>query len=179
MAIESITTQAVPPAASARTAAAQAIIAKVRALRDDIPDFTSAAFLGDGRLLTAAANVSSAFVERTNVAATNIPQLGREGLLDPAVSRDLMAFGDAFTPLADELEALALYVRHSVASARHEAGNNALLTYALAQRLAKRPETAAKLAPHVRDMRLALGRRRKAKQPVPATPPPTLPPQQH
>jgi hypothetical protein len=58
--------------------------------------------------------------------------------------------------------------------AKNEAGSNALTTYALAKRLAKRPETAA-LAPHVEDMRLALGARgRKAKakpapQPSPVT----------
>lgn len=163
------TMEASPPEASARTAAAQAAIAKVRAMRDEIPDFTSAAFLGNGRLLTAAAKVSPGFVERTNVAVANIPLLGREGVLDPAVSRDLMAFADAFAPVADELEALALHVRHSIASARHRAGSDALTTYALAQRLAKNPESAAALAPHVRDMRDALGRGRKAKQP--ASPP--------
>jgi hypothetical protein len=170
MANENKTIQASPPEASARTAAAQAIIAKVRSMRDEIPDFTSAAFTGDGRLLTAAAKVSPAFIERINVAVVNMPLLGRSGVLDPAVSRDLMTFADAFIPVADELEALAEYVRHSVASARHKAGSDALVTYALAQRMAKRPETAAELAPHVRDMRLALGRRRKAKQPVPAAP---------
>lgn len=169
MAKENTTIEATPPEAAARTAAAQEAIAKVRAMRDEIPDFTSAAFLGDGRLLTAAAQVSPGFVERTNVAVTNIPLLGREGALDPAVSRDLMTFADAYAPLADELEALALHVRHSVASARNKAGSDALTTYALAQRLAKRPETAAALAPHVQDMRDALGRRRKPKQP--ASPP--------
>jgi len=176
MATENKAIQAVPPEASARAAAAQTIIAKVRALRDEVPDFTSAAFVGDGRLLAAAASVSPGFVERTNVAIANIPLLGREAVLDPAVSRDLMTFADAFAPLADELDALALYVRHSVASARHKAGSDALTTYALAQRLAKRSELAAELAPHVRDMRQALGRRRKAKQPVPADTPPTSSP---
>ena len=172
MAKENKTIQTVPPEASARTAAAQALIGKVRAMRDEIPDFTSPAFLGDGRPLTAAATVSPAFVERTIVAVTNIPLLGRQGMLDPAVSRDLITFADTFAPLADELEALALFVRHSVASARNTAGADALMTYAFAQRLAKRPETAAQLAPHVQDMRQALGRRRKAKQPAPDTPSP-------
>jgi hypothetical protein len=176
MVTENKAIQVVPPEASARVAAAQAIIAKVRALRDEVPDFTSAASHGDGRLLSAAASVPPGFIERTNVAIVNMPLLGREGVLDPAVSRDLMTFADAFAPLADELEALASYVRHSVASARHKAGSDALTTYALAQRLAKRPELAVELAPHVHDMRQALGRRRKARQPVPATPPPTSSP---
>jgi hypothetical protein len=178
MATQETTTQSSPPEASARTAAAQALITKVRALRDEIPDFTAPSFLGDARILTNAASVSTAFVERTLVAVTNTRSLLRPDALDPVVSRDLIAFGDAFTPLADELEALALFVRHSVASARHKAGTDALTTYALAQRLAKRAETAAELAPHVDDMRHALGRRRKAKQPVTPVPAPapTVPP---
>jgi len=61
--------------------------------------------------------------------------------------------------------------------ARNAVGSNALLTYAVAQRLAKRPETAA-LAPHVADMKSALGARRKAKTkpaPKPGTPVPSTP----
>jgi len=56
-----------------------------------------------------------------------------------------------------------------------KAGTEALTTYSLAQRLAKRPETAG-LAPHVEDMRIALGnfgRKPKAKSkpaPTPANP---------
>lgn len=61
---------------------------------------------------------------------------------------------------ADELEAMAQFVRFSVTAARHQAGLEALTTYALAQRLAKRPE-GAHLAPYVADMRRALGRMRK------------------
>jgi hypothetical protein len=172
MANQETTTQAVPQETSARPAAAQAVIAKVRALRNEIPDFTSPAFQGDARSLTNAASVSAAFIERTAVAVTNTPSLVRPDGLDPAISRDLIAFGEAFAPLADEIEALAQFVRHSVASARHKAGTDALTTYALAQRLAKRPETAAELAPHVEDMRRTLGRRRKPKQP-PAVPAPS------
>ena len=173
MANEKTSIQATPLEGSARTAAAQATIAKVRAMRDEIPDFTSPAFLGDGRQIAAVASVPAGFVERINVAVTNTPTLGREVVVDPALSRDLMTYADAYAPLADELEALALFVRHSVASARHTAAIDALTTYALAQRLAKRPEHAAELAPHVQDMRQALGRRRKAKQPAPTTPTPS------
>ena len=58
------------------------------------------------------------------------------------------------------MEAFAQFVRHSVTAARNKAGSEALTTYALAQRLAKRVET-AHLAPYVADMRRALGRVRK------------------
>ena len=50
------------------------------------------------------------------------------------------------------------------------------MTYAMAQRLAKRPETAS-LDPHVQDMLIALRGRRKAKsKPAPAPVPPVTPP---
>ena len=173
MAIQAGTTQVTPPPeASVRTAAAQALITKVRAMRDEIPDFTSPKFVGDGRPLANAAGVPAAFVERTTVAVTNIRALSRANVLDPAIVRDLMTFAEAYAPLADELEALARFVRHSVISARNTAGTEALVTYGLAQRLAKRPELAAELAPHVDDMRRALGRRRKPKE---AKTPPVAP----
>jgi len=75
----------------------------------------------------------------------------------PEEVRDLVAYADAYSPLADELEALAKFIRYSAMTARNEAGAEALTTYALAVRLSKRPETAY-LAPYVADMRRALGR---------------------
>jgi hypothetical protein len=84
-----------------------------------------------------------------------------------------MDYADAYDPVADELEAMAHFIRHSVRVARNEAGSSALTTYALAKRLAKRPETAA-LAPHVEDIRIALGTRarggRAKRSPKPETP---------
>ena len=175
MATEKKTAQAAPPDASVRTAAAQATMSKVRALRDEIPDFTSPIFQGETKPLNNAASAPPAFVERTVVAMTNIPSLARTDALDPAVSRDLMAYAEAYAPLADELEALAAFVRRSVMSARHKAGTDALITYVFAQRLAEHPETGAELVPHVADMRRLLGRRRKAKQQAPS-PGPVVPP---
>ena len=72
-----------------------------------------------------------------------------------------------------ELEALTTFVRHSVTKALNTVGSEALITYALARRLSKRPES-ADLIPHVDAMRKALGKRiRKSKsKPAPkaATP---------
>jgi hypothetical protein len=79
----------------------------------------------------------------------------------PAEVRDLVSYADAYDPLADELEAFAQFLRHSVKAARNLAGSEALTTYSLAQRPAKQPRT-AHLAPYVDDMRHALGRVRKA-----------------
>ena len=55
---------------------------------------------------------------------------------------------------------MAQFVRFSGAAAKAKAGIEALTTYALAQRLVRRPEHAA-LAPYVADMRRAFGKRAK------------------
>jgi hypothetical protein len=117
---------------------------------------------GDRRRMARAASVPPQFVELIVVAKTNQETLARPGVLDPVQTRDLTSFANAYDPLADELEATAHFVRASVIAARHRVGSDALATYALAQVLAKRPET-ADLLPHVADMRRALGRSRKAK----------------
>jgi len=98
------------------------------------------------------------FIELTTVAVTNEQSLVRGDGTPPAEVRDLTGYADAYGPFADELEAFAQFVRFSVTAARHQAGTEALTTYALAQRVAKRPRT-AHLAP-VRG-RHALGRVRK------------------
>lgn len=172
MATQNRSIQTPPPEASARTAAAQALIAKMRAIREEIPDFTAPGFQGSGRPLSNAANVPSAFVERVAVAVANQPLLVRPDALDPAVSRDLMTFAETYTPLADEMEVVLKFLRHTIISARNMAGEDALVTYTLAQRLAKRAATKADLAPHVADMRRELGRYRKSKQVTEPTPPP-------
>src|SRR5216684_3747587 len=138
------------------------------------------------QLLVSSASVPPAFVELSAVAVKNSLPLVRGGDADPAQTRDLMSYAAAYGPLADELEALAQFIRHSIISAKSRAGGQALTTYALAKALAKRPET-ADLAPHVADMRRALGRTRKAKsqpaptpapvpsEPLPVTPSPATP----
>jgi len=173
------------PATSHKDAAA-AIIDEVRGLKDRIPHFvipeSKAARLRLGR----AASVPPQFVDLASMATRNNEELARGGGdSGPAQTEDLRSYAEAYGPLADELEAMALFVRHSVRAAKNQAGSNALMTYAMAQRLAKRPETAS-LAPHVEDMRRALANPRpkaKAKQaPVPATPgtspAPATPPKQ-
>lgn len=163
------------------TAAAQARVEEIRALRQQIPNFVFPLTKSDRRKLVSAATLPPQFVELTAVAMKNSSALVRGGGADPARIRDLMAFAEAYGPVADELEALALFVRHTVAAARNKAGSDALLTYAVAQRLAKRPET-ADLAPHVDDMRTALGRRgigrrgaRKPKSEPQPAPAPAIP----
>src|SRR4051795_3447124 len=159
--------------------AAEALIDDIRALKQRVPKFVVPESRNAARRIAAAASVPTEFIDRAALAVRNNDELTRGGNFGLAQIRDRMDFAVAYDPVADELEAMALFIRHSVRVARNEAGSNALTTYALAKRLAKRPETAA-LAPHVEDMRIALGvRGRKAKakpapvpSPTPVQPPP-------
>ena len=139
-------------------------------MREKIPNLVFPESVGANRKLISAATVPPEFIELSAVAVKNSESLVRKGGADPEQTRDLMSYAEAYSPLADELEALAHFIRHSVIAARHKAGSNALTTYAMAQVLAKRPET-ADLAPHVADMRRALGKRALARvakpKPVP------------
>jgi hypothetical protein len=141
--------------------AAQERVQELRRMRELIPHFFIPASPRDAKRLHPVASVSPEFVELTAMAKTNQNALVRGESKSPAEIRDLLIYGEAYSPLADELEALAQFVRISIAAARNLAGSDALTTYALAQRLAKQPETAS-LAPVVADMRRALGRARKS-----------------
>ena len=99
-------------------------------------------------------------LEVTTVARTNHPALVRGEATSPAESRDLLKYADAYGPVADELEAMAQFVRFSIAAAKSKAGYEALNTYAIAQRLVRRPEH-GNLVPYVADMRRAFGNRGK------------------
>jgi len=151
---------------------AQARIAELRAMRDNIPHLVIPARQGDTRRLKRAALLPPRFVELTVVAMKNSKALVR-GTADPDRVRDLVSYADAFEPVTAELEALLVFLRHSVTVARNAAGSEALTTFAVAKRLATRPEN-AELAPIVKEMALALGEgSRKAKAPAPAAAPST------
>lgn len=152
---------------------AQTLVEQIRAFRQQIPKLQVPEPGRTRRNLASAASVPPEFIELASVTVRNSAALVRAGA-DPEQSRDLMSYAEAYGPVADELESLAYFVRHSVAAAKNQAGSNALTTYALAQRLARRPET-ADLAPHVADMRRLLKRGRKAKAESPQTPPAPAP----
>ena len=161
------------------TATVQERINEIRAMRQKIPNFTVPESKRAKRQIVPVASLPPAFIERAAVAISNSASLVRAGATDPERIRDLMSYADAYDALAAELEAMASFVRHSTATARNEAGREALITYAAAQRLAKLPAT-ADLAPYVADMRSALGKRvRKTKAtptPSPTSPAPAPPP---
>ncbi len=154
---------------------AQERVDEIRAMREKIPNFVIPSSKGERQRLTTAASVPPQFVEQVAMTIKNSEKLVAAGAADADRIRDLMNYAEAYDSVADELEAMAGFVRHSVTVARNTAGSYSLTTYALAQRLAKRPET-AELAPSVANMKSALGKKgRKAKAqpaPVPETPAP-------
>jgi len=135
-------------------------VEELRKWREQIPRFAIPESADATRRLSQAASVSPVFIELTNVAVANQPALVRGDRTPPAEVRDLVAYADAYVPLADELEALAQFIRYSTTAARNQAGTEALTTYSLAKRLAKEKRY-AHLRPHVADMRRALGKVRK------------------
>jgi hypothetical protein len=141
---------------------AQQRVEELRTWREQIPRFAVPETDDARQRLSQAASVSPIFIELTNVAVANHTALVRVEGAPPAEIRDQVAYSDAYVPLADELEALAQFIRFSTTAARNLAGTEALTTYALAQRLAKQKRY-AHLKPHVADMRRALGRQRKPK----------------
>ena len=165
-----MSTQIEVPKETSHTDGAQACVEDIRAMRQRIPNFVIPESSKAGQRLASAASVPREFIELVSVAVKNSPMLVRGSGADPAQIRDFMSFAEAYAPVADELEALAHFIRHSVTVARNIAGSDALTTYALAQRLAKRPET-ADLAPHVDDMRRALSARFKPGSRKPASTP--------
>jgi hypothetical protein len=156
--VSTTTTTTTPPTPNnVHAEVAQGRVEELRRWREQIPNFVIPASPTESRRLSNAASVPQEFVELTNLAVANQAALVRVEAATPAEVRDLTSYADAYTPLADELEALAQFLRFSVKVARSKAGYEALTTYALASRLAKRPATAG-LAPVVADMRRALGR---------------------
>src|SRR5258706_6350722 len=100
------------------TAGAQARVEEIRAMRQLIPNFVFPTSKTEGMRLVKAASVPHDFVELTAVAIKNTVALVRGGSIDGVQLRDLLSFADAYAPFADELEALARFVRHSVTAAR-------------------------------------------------------------
>jgi hypothetical protein len=140
--------------------AAHARLQELRLMRDQIPRLLIPATSKEVVRLNSAASVPPEFIELTIVAVASQKSLVRGESATPAETRDQLRYAEAYSPLADELEALAQFVRFSVNAARNAAGSEALTIYSLAQRLAKRRENAG-LVPYVADMRRALGRTRK------------------
>jgi hypothetical protein len=118
--------------ATSHKAAAAAIIDEVRGLKDRIPHFVIPESRADRQRLARAASLPPEFIDLAAMATRNNGDLARGGDSGPDDTEDLRSYAEAYGPLADELEAMALFVRHSVRAAKNQAGSNALMTYAMA-----------------------------------------------
>lgn len=134
--------------------AAQTRVQEIRAMRELIPNFTSGTKAEEKRVI-ATASLPPEFVELAATATRTSADLRREATV-PNRARNLLEYADAYSPVADELEAAAHILRHSIKVARSEAGSEALATYSLAKSLVRQPSM-SDLVPHVEDMRRALG----------------------
>lgn len=156
---------------ASHSAAANLVLQKIRSLRTEIPGFTQPQSAREEQRLIANASVPDEFHETVSVAVGSSPALAAASGVNPDDVRDAIRFSAAYSPVADELEAVAHAVRHTIALRRAAAAQETLAAYDLAKGLARRPES-ADLVPHIADMRRTLkrsGTRRKASA-KPATP---------
>ena len=114
-----LTKSTVPPSPHAE--GARVLIEKIRALRAEIPHFTTE--LVDGRALTGGV-VPDRFLEATSAAIQNIERLEQAAGSDATTLRDAYAYALAYDPVVQELEALAQFVAHSVRVQRNAAGRS-------------------------------------------------------
>jgi hypothetical protein len=153
--------------------AAQALVQKIQEIRDLIPNVVILT-AQERRKLSGASSLSREFVEETVASTQNSTHLAVAGTLDATQMRDLLAFTDAYAPVVAQAESLMRFLQHTVAVAKARSGSQALMTYSLAQRLAKKPETAY-LVPMVDAMRQKLGKRGASRKPQPQPQPAPAP----
>lgn len=144
------------PPASPYTAAAQAYMDQLFAMRPLIPDFAFAPEKPMRRKLIANASVPLELIEMVSVNLVKAPQIAVDGAQGEKL-RDLMQRAMSFTAVADDLDQTSAAARHTVTDAHHQAGTIALNVYANAKRMARQPEN-AELIPLVEGMQKALGR---------------------
>src|SRR5260370_34557949 len=109
------------PPASPYTAAAQAYIDQLRAMRPLIPDFAFAPEKPIRRKLIANASVPLELLEMVSVNLIKAPQIAVSGA-DADKLRDLMLRAMSFTAGADALDHTSAPARHTVTDVRHHAG---------------------------------------------------------
>ena len=153
------------------TEAAQSFMQKIQELRDSIPNLAIPASPREAQRIGIVASLSQDFVEETVAATESSNHLAVAGAMDPAQMRDLMNFAEAYGPAVAQAEALTRFLKHTVNMAKYRIGSQALTTYALTKRLAKKSDTAY-LRPFVQAMRQKLGKRAVATRRTPAQPAP-------
>lgn len=147
--------------------AAKAVIAKIRALRADVPRFI-ADVPEERRRLATKASLTDAFLESASVSIQTSALLENASGTDATTLRDSFSFALAWDSVVQEALAFARSVAHTIRVERAKAGSSALDIYAMAQRFSRRKD-GAELVPHVQDMRRKLkrGRRKSTSDPAP------------
>ncbi|HEY0156607.1 MAG TPA: hypothetical protein VGF28_04880 [Thermoanaerobaculia bacterium] len=134
--------------------AAQALIQKIRALREEIPRFTEEVG-GRRQPLGAKARVTDEDLQAASVAVARSSRLEVAAGTDAASLRDAYAYVLAFREVAREFAAMTRAVENTISIERSRAGASALDIYAIARRLAKHDD-GAELVPFVDAMRKSL-----------------------
>jgi hypothetical protein len=139
---------------TARAEGARAMMERIEAWRQEIPDFSLRLPSGNRTNLGRARLVPPDFVEQIGAAMTGDETLTRGGTT-PDQMHDLVLYALTYGPVADEMDRLAKEMRHSVDTARVKAGTEALITFRVAERLATVPGN-EHLIPMVETMRKTL-----------------------
>ena len=162
-------------APSPHAEAAKALIDKIRALREEIPHFTTEG-VGDARSLNGG-KVPEPFVESASAAVQQSTRLEQAGGADATTLRDAYAYAIAYEPVVQEFLAAATFLAHSIRVKRDEGGKCALDVYLLAKRICQR-KGGEELKPFVEDMRRKLKKvpaRKASSDPVKPAPVPVPP----
>ncbi|MGA8809147.1 MAG: hypothetical protein WB973_14820 [Thermoanaerobaculia bacterium] len=156
----------------------ESIVAQLRTVRQQIPDFGSLSS-ADSRPLQSAAHVHPDFTQAAiSAMGASATVLSAVGTNAEDLQREIDTAG-RWAVVEDELRAMLRGVMAANLTRRHRIGKTALLTYAVSQKLVRSPDH-ADLLPHVDVMNRMnrFGRRKKRTVPAPPAPvPATLVPQ--
>ena len=154
---------------------AKALLAKIRALRAEVPRFLEEAPLEERRRVISVASIRPEALESASVVVEQSERLKALTGADPARLRDANAYSLAYDAIVNELQAFAGAVEHSIRVYRAEAGYVALDVLAVARRLSKRKDGGS-LLPHVEAIQRHVRRGRRPRKPA-AAPAPTPEPE--
>ena len=156
---------------ASQSEAAARVLEKIRNLSKDVPGFAQPKSKKVARSLVASASLSDSFLETVAVAIQSSPDLASASRVDPNEVRDAIRFAAAYGAVADELEAFARGVRHTINIKRSAAVQGSLAAYDLAKGLARSSDGAA-LVPHIAEIRKTIKRGAPRRKSVSKTPQP-------
>src|SRR5256885_9340816 len=125
-----------------QSAAAAALLEKIRALRSDLPGFTQPQKTTASRRLASNAGLPDDFLESVTVAVQSSPALAAASGINPDEVRETIRFSAAYGPVAEELDAMARAVRHTINVRRANTAQDSLAAYEVAKGLARKTDGA-------------------------------------